>query len=52
MTKRSKYNNWCVCDTETLKQFKSIENYDYNKDVLDYTNSNNYDERRKILLPS
>ena len=45
-----KNNSWCVCDTETLKEFKNIEEYQYNKDVLDYLNSSNYDGRRIFLL--
>ena len=50
MTKRSKYNNWCVCDTETLKEFKDIKQFNYDQDVLNYENSNNYLGRRIFLL--
>ena len=50
MKKRSRLNNWVMCDTETLKQFKDLHNYNYNKDVLNYENSNNYDGRRIFLL--
>ena len=50
MKKRSKYNNWCVCDTETLKEFKDINKFNYVEDVLDYENSDNYDGRRIFLL--
>ena len=50
MTKRSKYNNWCVCDTETLKEFKDISKFNYDSDVLNYENSSNYLGRRIFLL--
>lgn len=52
MQKRNtKYDKWCVCDTETLKEFHNNKAFDYENDVVNYQSSINY-KGRKIWLIS
>ena len=52
MQKRNtKYDKWCVCDTETLKEFHDNTIFDYENDVINYQSSINY-KGRKIWLIS
>ena len=51
MVKRnSKYDKWCVADTETLKEFYDLQQYNYDKDVINYQTSANYKGRRIWLI--
>lgn len=43
-------NDWCVADTETLKEFHDPTQFDYTRDVLNYETSPNYKGRRIWLI--
>ena len=51
LKRNSKYDKWCVADTETLKEFYDVKQYNYDKDVINYQTSSNY-KGRKIWLIS
>lgn len=42
--------DWCVADTETLKEFHDPTRFNYSQDVINYVSSPNYKGRRVWLI--